>query len=310
MPTLLFTMVDGKVCSSVLDVSSQKCYICGCSLKDMNSRLHFLTKIDNLESCKFGISPLHAKIRIFECLLKISYRLELKKWQVRKDDKERVEKRKREIQRKFRDEMGLLVDVVKQGYGTTNDGNTARRFFQNPSLSSSITGIDESLITMFSVLLKAISCGYEIDDEAFNSYALQTFDKYLELYSWYYMPPTMHKILVHGSTIIKHALLPLGQLAEDALESRHKEIKRFRESHTRKYSRKATMEDMMNMLLVSSDPLITSLRRKVGKSFQKLTPAVLSLVKIPTVSVNTGDSSDDEYSRSSDSDHSESSGSD
>ena len=41
--------------------------------------------------------------------------------------------------------MGLIVDKPKPGYGSTNDGNTARRFFQNPDLSAKITGINKQL---------------------------------------------------------------------------------------------------------------------------------------------------------------------
>lgn len=58
--------------------------------------------------------------------------------------------------------------------------------------------------------------------EAFSDYALDTWTRYVELYSWYYMPVSMHKLLVHGLTIIKHAILPIGQLSEDAQECRHK----------------------------------------------------------------------------------------
>lgn len=51
-----------------------------------------------------------------ECLLHISYRLEFKTWQVRDaTNKELMKSRKQTIQQSFRNEMGILVDVVKQG---------------------------------------------------------------------------------------------------------------------------------------------------------------------------------------------------
>lgn len=51
-----------------------------------------------------------------ECLLHISYRLDFKTWQARDpSSKESLKSRKKTIQQKFRDEMGLLVDIVKQG---------------------------------------------------------------------------------------------------------------------------------------------------------------------------------------------------
>ncbi|KAJ8953465.1 hypothetical protein NQ318_023584 [Aromia moschata] len=54
-----------------------------------------------------------------------------------------VEQRSEEIKRKFKNQMGLIVDKPKPGYGNSNDGNTARRFFKNPELSGEITGFDK-----------------------------------------------------------------------------------------------------------------------------------------------------------------------
>ena len=48
------------------------------------------------------------------------------------------------------------------------------------------------------------------------------------------MPVTVHKILIHGAFVISNALLPIGQLSEEAQEARNKDFKRYREIHTRK----------------------------------------------------------------------------
>lgn len=63
--------------------------------------------------------------------------------------------------------MGLIVDQPKQGSGTSNDGNTARRYFDNPILSSNITGVDEQLLYRFAIILQVLSCGHEINHEEF-----------------------------------------------------------------------------------------------------------------------------------------------
>ena len=60
-------------------------------------------------------------------------------------------------------ELGLIVDQPKPGFGSSNDGNTARRFLKNASISAAITGVDEALIKRFHVILQTISCGHEID---------------------------------------------------------------------------------------------------------------------------------------------------
>ena len=88
--------------------------------------------------------------------------------------------------------MGIIVDIPKPGYGYTNDGNTARRFFLNPEKSGEISGLDVELILKFSVLLSRLSSGHEIDCVKFEKLCSGTRTLYLDLYSWYYMPVTVH----------------------------------------------------------------------------------------------------------------------
>lgn len=83
---------------------------------------------------------------------------------------------------------GLLLDVVKPGCGTTNDGNTSRRFFKDPKLSSEVTGLDENLINRFRVILIALSSGLDVDTKKFQEFAYQTADLYKSQYDWYKMP--------------------------------------------------------------------------------------------------------------------------
>lgn len=49
-----------------------------------------------------------------------------------------------------------------------------------------------------------------------------TQQSYIEEYGWHPMTPTMHKILLHGADIIENAILPIGQLSEEAAEARNK----------------------------------------------------------------------------------------
>jgi hypothetical protein len=187
------------------------------------------------------------------------------------------------VQEDFKTQLGLLVDHVKPGgSGTSNDGNTARRFFRNLEISVNITGIDKGLIKKCSVILEAISSGFQLNVQAFKNYALQTAQLYVQLYPWYYMPASMHKILIHGAEIIIHALLPMGQLSEEAQETRNKDLKLYRKSHTRKVSRETTNQDLLNLLLVSSDPYVTSLRKLPQKLRKSLSAKVLQLLSPPS----------------------------
>lgn len=173
------------------------------------------------------------------------------------------------------------------GSGTTNDGNTARRFFADSTQSASITGVDENIIKRFGIVLRTLSCGYTIDVDAFNQYALQTAKLYVEKYPWYYMPASVHKILIHGAIIIKEALLPIGQLSEEAQESRNKDLKNFREFHTRKKSRKCTNQNLLNRLLITSDPLISSFRQLPPRKSSTICGEVLSLLEKPSIETSS-----------------------
>lgn len=280
---LLQTMIDGKVCNALTETrSSQKCFICGATPKTMNDDpVNFYS---NEEHFGFGLSTLHAWIRCFECFLHISYKLNIKKWQARSDeDKADIKIRSDEIKLKFKKEMGLIVDKPKPGFGSSNDGNTARRFFNNAEMSAQITGLDVTIIKEFDVILRTLSSGFEINLVEFKKFCLETRKHYLSLYSWYYMPATVHKILIHSTEVIKAALLPIGQLSEEAQEARNKDCRRFREYNTRKCSRVATNRDLLSMLIITSDPLINSLRETPKKNPEKICKDVLKLIISPRI---------------------------
>lgn len=278
---LLLTMIDGKACSSIARSSSMNCYICGATPKQMNCLDIVQQRTVNINNLKFGMSSLHGWIRCMEFLLHISYNLEIQKWSVR-DPQQKILKleRKKNIQEQFRRKLGLLIDVVKQGVGTSNDGNTARRFFENPSVTAEITGLDEMIIRKFSILLQAIASIEEIDPDKFDVFAKDLAKLIIEKYGWYYMPASVHKILLHGAEIIRNAFLPIGQLSEEVIEARHKEFRRFRLNNTRKKNRKCTNEDIMFCLLISSDPYISSLRHSSrSKLKKKMFPETLELLR-------------------------------
>ena len=121
-----------------------------------------------------------------------------------------------------------------------------------------------------------------INAESFGSYTVETARIYVTNYGWYYMPSSVHKILLHGENIIKHfAVLPIGQLSEDAQESRNKDYKKFRLYHTRKCSRLDTNEDVFHTLLYTSDPYITSIRKPYNtNTSNKLFRVYFNLSKI------------------------------
>lgn len=216
-----------------------------------------------------------------EFLLHVSYNLPFKKWSVRNSVfKEQRESAKRKIQEEFKQKLGLLIDIVKHGVGSINDGNTARRFFSDIDTTAEITGLNKELIKRFAIILQAISCGETVDAKKFEKFATDTARLFVHCYGWYNMPASIHRLLIHGEKIISNFSIPIGQLSEEASEARNKEFRKYREVYSRKMNRIATNEDVLHHLLVTSDPIISNLRSRHSskKKRDELFPETLELL--------------------------------
>lgn len=270
-----------QVCNSLTETTSSKCYLCGASPKEMNKINDCMKKHVEESKYQFGLSPLHSRIRFFEYFIHLSYRLDFKKWQARSpEEKEALTIKKRSIQKEFRLKLGLIIDKPRSGgSGTSNDGNTSRKFFANSDISAEITGLRKELIDRCGVVLQCLTSGCNIRTNEFQKYALHTAELLIEEYPWYYMPPSVHKVLIHGAQVIEHALVSIGELSEEAAEANNKHIRDFRKNNTRKMSRTTTNTDLLNRLLLQSDPLITNLRKIPRKQETVFSPEAQLLLE-------------------------------
>lgn len=114
-------------------------------------------------------------------------------------------------------------------------------------------------------ILQVLASGRKVNSEKFDAYCIETAKKLVHLYGWYYLPASVHKILIHGAKIIEHFMVPIGQLSEEAQESMNKIIRQTRAFHSRKNSRISTNTDLLHRLLELSDPLITINRVATNK---------------------------------------------
>lgn len=103
-----------------------------------------------------------------------------------------------------------LNNFFFKGFGSSNDGNTARKFFENCDIVAEITGVCTDLINHFYYILMAINISEDLDPELFGEYAFEAAKIIVDKYNWFYMTPTVHKVLLHGQDIIAYAILPLG----------------------------------------------------------------------------------------------------
>lgn len=271
---LSLTLIDGKVLNVLTNTkSSQTCPICGANPKDFMKITNFESETFHAKegNLKYGLSPLHCWIRVFEFILHAGYKCEIKKWQIRKEEERKVVlEKKRKIQKLFWEKMSLHVDKPKTGgFGSTNDGNTARRAFADHALFSHITGIDEELIYSLKIILICICCQFPLDLEKFKTFCFNTAKIIQTKYSWLPMTPTVHKLLIHSKEIVENTILPIGCFGEDAAEAHHRIYKSDRLLHSRKSSRKNNMSDIFNRAMDMSDPLVSSINLKTRMDTRK-----------------------------------------
>jgi hypothetical protein len=94
------------------------------------------------------------------------------------------------------------------------------------------------------------------------------------------MPASVHKLLLHGGDIIEHAIVPIGQLSEDAQEANHKCFRKYEENNSRKISRKCNNTDIFNNLLIASDLIISSSRKFIESKMKELSDDVKNLLEL------------------------------
>lgn len=138
-------------------------------------------------------------------------------------------------------------------------------YLKDCKFAAETTGVDENLINRFRTILVAINSTKKINTSEFRAYAYETAELYISLYKWYFMPPSVHKVLLHGADLMTNFDLPIGYFSEEAQEARNKDFRNIRENHSRKSSRENTNEDILHWLLISSDPVITCARTFLPK---------------------------------------------
>jgi len=153
--------------------------------------------------------------------------------------------------------MNLKLYVVHAGHGgTSNNGNTARKFFKkNHERTAQILDIDVKIVNLFAKLLDMFN------NPATKPSSVEYKEKARELFGLLTSPPlgkwalcqSVHRFLCHGHKFIDHFELPIGALSESALEARNKYNRRAREFHARKTSMKDNVHDIFNYLLCTSD---------------------------------------------------------
>ncbi|XP_036340440.1 uncharacterized protein LOC118749769 [Rhagoletis pomonella] len=123
-----------------------------------------------------------------------------------------------------------MMEIEASGsQGTSGVRNVTRKYLFDRMQAQNSPNLDEKLNSLQQELLSSEKYSDEQISALkhnFSHFKSQIKKKwlqvqvqlYVELYPWHPMTPTMHKILVHGALIIKNALVPIGQLSDEAAE--------------------------------------------------------------------------------------------
>ncbi len=173
--------------------------------------------------------------------------------------------------------------LMKLTPGNTMSGNVARSAFENPIKFGQIVGVSTMLVSNLDVVWRTLASSHPINAEKFGLFCKETLDLYMQEVGWFNIPPTLHKILVHGKEIIKACPVPIGWTSEESSEANNKFIRKYLSHHTRKTSHLDTMSDLFHRLLQISDPcLVTkSFKQLRKKESRKFTPEMLEILQIP-----------------------------
>nr|XP_047135289.1 uncharacterized protein LOC124812535 [Hydra vulgaris] len=173
------------------------------------------------------------------------------------DEKRLVANRETQVKQEFREQLGLIVDQRRDGgAGTTTTGNVARKAFQNPEIVARICDVPVKLVENLGTLWSALASGYAIDPDKFGVLCEETEKIYLDHVKWYWLSPTIHKVLKHGKQIIEACVLPIGMTNKEPGEANNKFLRKIRLYHARKSSWLNGMSNLFLRLMDIIDPKI------------------------------------------------------
>lgn len=186
---------------------------------------------------------------------------------------EPIRQAKGRVQDKLRN-VGIIVDQVSGANsksGTSNDGNTARKFFSETHADLIVECVDEkykdtirTLHKNLSVTLRLISSTQQIDVEKFSVLCRDTSMLIAENLPWVDQNYTLHGVLSHSPELIHlNNGWSIGMFSEEPLESNNKFIRRYMERYARTSSPMLQLTDVMSRLLERSNPSVIAKQKEI-----------------------------------------------
>lgn len=92
-----------------------------------------------------------------------------------------MEIHKIKIQKQIYSAIGVRVDQVLQGHGTTNTGNVARRCFKNPIKFAEALEIDAALVSNLALIISLFKCKLQLNLNETEKLCWETYKLHYQL---------------------------------------------------------------------------------------------------------------------------------
>ena len=206
------------------------------------------------------MAVMHSWIRSMEFLFNLACRIKVGHPTTLKSPEFKL--KKSVLQTEFKARVGIEVFKVKQGCGSSNDGNTARRFFRHPE-TPHILGIEREIVESLRDLVEMLNNPKVFPDHIEYQSKAEVLHEMLssDEYSKFQIAQSVHRLIMHGSTYIRSFNLPLGMLSESGIEARNKSKRRYRQTFALQGSLSQNVKDTYHRLLLTSDPHIFMVRK-------------------------------------------------
>ena len=205
---------------------------------------------------KYGFCVMHKKIGAMTFVWKAAEKGELRR------SGGTLKEIRLKWQKMFQQATGVCFwepDPVNRG--NSNNGPAAMRFFNNPSLASSILKIPGETIAIVGVLIDMINSTKFQDPDVYLALSLTAHHLLVRDFGPNItFSGSIHSLMCHGHLYICYAQgvlgVPLGFLTENTIEMGNKQNKQFKRQFSRKKSIVAEMEDVFKRRLILTDPIL------------------------------------------------------
>ena len=271
---------DQSAVSNILGITSTaSCPLCGRSPNEMSFRNGCFSLLPDMKNLK-AFSNLHFGPRSMELCVHLGEKIDIKRHIAKTPEQiQSVADRKEEIQKEIFKQFGFWYDMPNGGSrsGNSNTGNGARAFYDNCDGIAVILKIPAAFIRGIKTVWEIMRCPFKIDPELAHRQCEAVLDMYFEYFkmtqeekdeikaskskrpvtdSWYKIASSVHKILLHLKWLLENCPVPPGMTTEEATECNNQRIRLILIKLTRKMSMLKMLSDLVNRLIMISDPVM------------------------------------------------------